>query len=187
MTIAYFIKGENNRYISRTYASRKITIGEGVTQEGYYIGEVTELNKCYIFKGKKYIPIELDIPSFIEFNPSIARAGIDGNTVRYLLLRHKKSDALFVGCTYILSDCHFKYRGIYFTDLLTFVDGNVKKLDHGWPYSGQPNSDQLIAQYWKKYGNNYEEDFEIVRELNGSLMSRDAWAFAQASFCLSLW
>lgn len=174
MTIAYFIKGENNRYISNTYASRKITIGDGITQEGYYIGEVEERNKCYIFKGKKYVPTESDIPSFIEFNPNIARAGIDGNTVLYLLLRHKKSDALFVGCTYILSDCHFKYRGKYFTDLLTFVDGNAKKLEHVWPYSGQQICDQLIDQYWKRYGNYYEKDFEVIRELKGSHMSRDA-------------
>lgn len=161
--IVYFILGDSSRYINKSWKGRKITIGDKISQEGYYFGEAVQKEKCWIFYGKPYIPATTDIPSYVNFDPNFHRAFIIQNTIRYLLVKHKKSGAYFVICCYYIS--LRKYKGLQFADLLSFIDGNWRRIQ--WPFNAERinTANDKIATYWKKYGNYYEEDFEIIREL----------------------
>lgn len=164
--IVYFVPGDNGRYISRRWKD-KITIGDGIFQEGYYIGEAVEKEKCWIFQGKPYVPTDTDIPSYVEFNPNLFRSNIIQDTICFFLVRHKKSGAYFAICRYLI--CLPKYKSLYFADLLSFIDGNWKRM-HQWPFDaeGVHTANKKIDEYWREYGNYYEGDFEIIRVLKGS-------------------
>lgn len=163
--IVYFMPGNNGRYINGRWKA-KITIGDKISQEGYYIGEAVEKERCWIFYGKPYIPADTDIPSYVNFDPNHYRGYINQSTIRYFLVKHKKSGAHFVICCYLLEGSP-KYRE-YFADLLTFIDGKWEMIRQ-WPFEADRwHANDKIREYWQKYGNYYEEDFEIIRELKGS-------------------
>lgn len=165
--IVYFVQGNNGRYINRSWKA-KVTIGDKISQEGYYIGSAVEKEKCWIFYGKPYIPSENDIPSYVEFDPNSHRVGIDQDSIRYFLVKHKKSGAYFAICRYLLDRCFPKYQGRYFSDLLSFIDGEWKRgLEFSFDAERHHANDK-ISEYWKKYGNYYEKDFEVIKELKGS-------------------
>lgn len=166
LNIVYFVPGENGRYINRRWKA-KITIGDKISQEGYYIGEAVEKQKCWIFHGNPYVPTDTDIPSYVKFDPNRHRSNIIQDTIRYFLVRHKKSGAHFVICRYLIN-CLPKYKGLYFADLLSFIDGNWKRMDQ-WPFDAEQvhTTNKKVDEYWRKYGNYYEEEFEIIRELKG--------------------
>lgn len=165
--IVYFIPGNNGRYINRGWKA-KITIGDKISQEGYYIGEAMEKERCWIFYGKPYVPTDTDIPSYINFDPNCCRRYIIQDTIRYFLVRHKKSGAYFVICSYLI-DRLSQYKGLYFANLLSFIDGNWKTIEQ-WPFKAERArvTNDKIGEYWRKYNNYYEEDFEIIREIKGS-------------------
>lgn len=162
--IVYFMPGDNGRYINRRWKA-KITIGDKISQEGYYIGEAVEKERCWIFHGKPYIPADTDLPSFVDFNPNDYRAWIIQSSISYFLVKHRKSGAHFAICRYLMDNG----KGVYFSDLLTFIDGEWKRMSQ-WPFDAERarTTNNKINEYWRKYGNYYEEDFEIIRELKGS-------------------
>lgn len=165
--IVYFILGNNGRYINGNWKA-KITIGDKISQEGYYIGEAVEKERCWIFHGTPYIPADTDIPSYVNFDPNSYRKGIEQDSICYFLVKHKKSGAHFAICCYLLSRQFPRCTGRYFSDLLTFIDGKWEMIRQ-WPFEADRwHANDKIREYWQKYGNYYAEDFEIIRELKGS-------------------
>ena len=163
--IIYFVPGSDNRFINKRWKP-KITIGHKIHTEGYYIGKGVEKEKCWIFFGKPYIPSKKRVPPFVRFNPCAYRSNIIPNTIRYYLVRHKKTGAHFVICSYKL-----KGRPVdankYFADLLTFIGGRWKLIED-WPFEANFwHSYEKMHESWKKHGNYYDEDFEIIREIPG--------------------
>ncbi len=164
--IVYFMLGDKGRYINRGWKA-KITIGDKIFQEGYYIGEAVEKERCWIFHGTPYIPAVTDLPSYVDFDPNLYRYEIKQDSIRYFLVKHKKSGAHFVICCYLLSRRFPRHTGRYFADLLSFIDGKWRIRQ--WPFEADCRyADDKIREYWRKYNNYYEEDFEIIRELKGS-------------------
>ena len=165
--ILYFVPGNNERYINKNWKS-KITIGNKISKEGYYIGTAKERERCWIFYGKPYIPTDTDVPSKVDFDPSPYRAGIDQDSIQYFLVRHKKSDAYFVICSYLLDRRYPIYRERHFSELLTFIDGKWVIIRETPIDSDRRHTNDKILEYWRKYGNYYEVDFELIREINSS-------------------
>lgn len=163
MNLIYFVPGKEQRYINRTW-KKKITIGNDISHEGYYIGKGIEKERCWIFYGKPYIPSKDDIPSHVNFDPNLCRKDIVQSSIQYFLVQHKKSDAYFIICRYFISLKKFEKK--YFSDLLTFINGKWKMLEE-WPFKENPKPNNKIMQYWEKYGNYYEEDFQLIMELKG--------------------
>lgn len=165
-SIIYFKPGKNGRFINNGTVG-KIIIGDHISKEGYYIGDTVEKEKCKIFYGKPYIPSEEEIPVPVQFNPNEHRASINQDSIEYCLVRHRQSGGYFVICRYMLNCTTIytnKYRGLCFSDLLTFCDGKWQILHEPCEtIKGQANA--KIAVLWRKYGNYYEEDFEIIKKL----------------------
>ena len=78
--IVYFMLGENERYINRRWKA-KITIGDKISQEGYYNGEAKEKERCWIFHGRPYIPADADIPSYVDFDPILSKKKLPKNEI----------------------------------------------------------------------------------------------------------
>lgn len=163
--IVYFVPGNNGRYINRSW-KEKVTIGNNIFQEGYYIGSAVEKQKCWIFYGKPFIPSKDDIATYVDFDPNIHRNCIDQDTICYFLIKHKKSGAYFAMCRYLIDELP-SCKGRYFSDLLFGSDGKWNLME--WPFNAERlHSNDKILEYWNKYGNYYEENFEIICELKGS-------------------
>lgn len=168
--VMYFIPGDKGRFINRR--NSKIILGDNIKQEGYYIGNIREQARCYIFYGELYIPSRDDIPSYVDFDPNLYRAWIVQDSIHYFLVKHKKSGAHFAICRYFIDNS--RYNGCYFSDLLSFIDGEWERMKGKWPFEADRRTSDQILKLWDKYGNYYEEDFEIICELKGLCMPQSA-------------
>lgn len=161
--VIYFVKEKQDRYIN-TSLLPKVIIGNNITNEGYYVGKLVERSNCFIFSGIPFIPTENDIPSFVNFNPyKYHEQNIVKSTIRYFLVKHKKSGAYFVMCRYKFDDLNKPY----FADLIAFI--NLKlAIILPWPFQADKERlEDRLRDCLQSYNNFYEKDFEIVRKLNG--------------------
>lgn len=159
-SILYFIPGLKGRFIYNGWHSKTI-IGDHISKEGYYIGNTVEKKNCFIFYGKPYIPSMDEVPAKVDFNPN--PVGIRQDSIEYFMVKHKQSGGYFVICRYLLSN-PVEDPNWYYANLLTFKDGKWQELQFPFKAIRWEIGDK-VSKLWRKYGNYYEEDFEIIKKL----------------------